>query len=48
MESHNRTKKESIDFKKIVERLKKQGIHAQLCKRPAFLDMSSKECMGNP
>ncbi|MGM7722205.1 hypothetical protein [Metabacillus sp. Hm71] len=40
--------KKSIDLKKFVERLRKQGIHAQLCKRPDFPNKSNKECMSNP
>jgi uncharacterized protein YcgL (UPF0745 family) len=47
MNSLNGTKKEPIDMKKIVERLKKQGIHVQLCIRPTFIDISNKECIGN-
>jgi hypothetical protein len=48
MNSPNGTKKDSIDLKKIVKRLRKQGIHAQLCKRPTFINMSNKECISNP
>lgn len=41
-------KKVNIHLKKIVEKLQKQNINAEICKQPQFLKQNWKDCVNNP